>query len=65
MKVDFHLHFFADHGWPPEYDISEDGHNELDSYKEFKESSDLRFDIDYLVAKAKFYGGQASERVVP
>ena len=63
MKVDFHLHLFADHGWPPEYDISEDGRRELDLHNEIKEGSDLRFDIDCLIARAKFYGAQASEQV--
>lgn len=64
MKVDFGLHLFTDHGWPTEYDISEDGRSELESYKVFKENSDFRFDIDFLVARAKFYGAQASEQVV-
>lgn len=61
MKVDFHLHLFADRGWAAKYDISEDGRRELESYIDIKENWDLRFAIDFLVAKAKFYGQQAPE----
>ncbi len=61
MKADFHLHLFADYGWPAEYDISEEGRRDLESYIEIKENWDLCFDIDYLVARAKFYGRQVPE----